>query len=123
MGAFAVGCTSDARTLAVFAFRRNKVDICDVEDPFYSYWRKSGSNRCSLGRSTLWKREEVSAMLITDWNAATRALPVLHLKSNYLDRWPNDCTTFSSDAVRIDLTVCSLPSHSNRNMNVHLWFS
>ena len=90
MGAFAVGCTSDARTLAVFAFRRNKVDICDVEDPFYSYWRKSGSNRCSLGRSTLWKREEVSAMLITDWNAATRALPVLHLKSNYLDRWPND---------------------------------
>jgi len=91
MGAFAVGCTSDARTLAVFAFRRNKVDICDVEDPFYSYWRKSGSNRCSLGRSTLWKREEVSAMLITDWNAATRALPVLHLKSNYLDRWPNDC--------------------------------
>jgi len=91
MGAFAVGCTSDARTLAVFAFRRNKVDICDVEDQFYSYWRKSGSNRCSLGRSTLWKREEVSAMLITDWNAATRALPVLHLKSNYLDRWPNDC--------------------------------
>jgi len=35
--------------------------------------------------STLWK----SAMLITDWNAATRALPVLHLKANYLDRWPN----------------------------------
>ena len=30
---------------------------------------------------------------------------------------------FSSDAVRVDLTVCSLPSHSNRNMNVHLWFS
>ena len=30
---------------------------------------------------------------------------------------------FSSDAVWIDLSVCSLPSHSNRNMNVHLWFS
>ena len=30
-------------------------------------------------------------MLITRWNEASRALPVLALKSNYLDRWPNDC--------------------------------
>ena len=30
-------------------------------------------------------------MLITRWNEASRALPVLTLKSNYLDRWPNDC--------------------------------
>ena len=30
-------------------------------------------------------------MLITYWNEASRALPVLTLKSNYLDRWPNDC--------------------------------
>jgi len=31
-------------------------------------------------------------MLITRWNEAFWALPVLTLKSNYLDRWPNDCT-------------------------------
>ena len=31
-------------------------------------------------------------MLITRWNEASRALPVLALKPNYLDRWPNDCT-------------------------------
>ena len=91
MGAFAVGCTSDAVRWQSSRFAKTKWISVMVEDPFYSYWRKSGSNRCSLGRSTLWKREEVSAMLITDWNAATRALPVLHLKSNYLDRWPNDC--------------------------------
>ena len=30
-------------------------------------------------------------MLITRWNEASRALPVLALKSNYLDRWPIDC--------------------------------
>ena len=30
-------------------------------------------------------------MLITRWNEASRALPVLTLKYNYLDRWPNDC--------------------------------
>ena len=30
---------------------------------------------------------------------------------------------FRSDAVWIYLTVYSLPSHSNRNMIVHLWFS
>ena len=30
-------------------------------------------------------------MLITRWNEASRALPVLALKSNYLDCWPNDC--------------------------------
>ena len=29
-------------------------------------------------------------MLITRWNEASRALPILALKSNYLDRWPND---------------------------------
>ena len=29
-------------------------------------------------------------MLITRWNEASRALPVLALKSNYLDRWLND---------------------------------
>ena len=29
-------------------------------------------------------------MQITRWNEASRALPVLALKSNYLDRWPND---------------------------------
>jgi len=30
-------------------------------------------------------------MLIIRWNEASLALPVLTLKSNYLDRWPNDC--------------------------------
>ena len=30
-------------------------------------------------------------MLITHWNEASRALPVLTIKSNYLDRWPTDC--------------------------------
>ena len=30
-------------------------------------------------------------MLITRWNEASRALPVSTLKSNYLDRWLNDC--------------------------------
>ena len=30
-------------------------------------------------------------MLITRWNEASRALPVLALKSNYLDGWLNDC--------------------------------
>jgi len=34
-------------------------------------------------------------MLITRWNEASRALPVLTLKSNYLDRWPNDRLGFS----------------------------
>jgi len=31
-------------------------------------------------------------MVITRWNEASRALPVLALKSNYLDRWLNDCS-------------------------------
>ena len=34
-------------------------------------------------------------MLIAHWNEASRALPVLTLKSNYLDRWPTDCSGFS----------------------------
>jgi len=45
-------------------------------------------------------------MLITDWNAATRALPVLHLKSNYLDRWPNDCMLHES-AELVCARVCN----------------
>ena len=35
-------------------------------------------------------------MLITRWNEASRELPVLALKSNYLDRWPNDRKLSSS---------------------------
>ena len=40
-------------------------------------------------------------MLITRWNEASRALPVLTLKSNYLDRWPNDCSLWDYDNVKL----------------------
>ena len=53
--------------------------------------RKSGLNRPWLERAVCWKRQEVSGTLITRWNEASWALPVLALKSNYLDRWLNDC--------------------------------
>jgi len=42
-------------------------------------------------------------MLITHWNEASRALPVLTLKSNYLDRCPNDCI----------YSFCSLKLHDD----------
>ena len=42
-------------------------------------------------------------MLITRWNEASRALPVLALKSNYLDRWPNDCKSGWHNLYRIYL--------------------
>ena len=58
--------------------------------PLYRNTRKSGLNRPWLERAVCWKSQEVSSMLITRWNEASRALPVLALKSNYLDRWPND---------------------------------
>ena len=79
---FAVPWTDDAVAPAVFAFRQNKVDIRVVDNPFYTCRPNSGSKRCFLERSALWNREEVSAMLIIDWNAALRTLPVLHLNSN-----------------------------------------
>ena len=43
-------------------------------------------------------------MLIRRWNEASRALPVLALKSNYLDRWPiwpNDCFSQAFPSVFI----------------------
>ena len=47
-------------------------------------------NRPWLERAACRKRQEVSGMLITHWNVASRALPAFALKSNYLDHWPND---------------------------------
>ena len=70
---FAVPWTDDAVAPAVFAFRQNKVDIRVVDNPFYTCRPNSGSKRCFLERSALWNREEVSAMLIIDWNAALRS--------------------------------------------------
>jgi len=40
----------------------------------------SGLIRPWLGRAVCWKRQEVSGMLITHWNEASRVLPVLALK-------------------------------------------
>ena len=55
--------------------------------PFYKNGRNSGLNLPWLERAVCWKRQEVSGILITHWNEASRALPVLALNSNYLDRW------------------------------------
>ena len=69
---------------------RAKVDFREAQVPFYKNGRKSGLNLPWLERAVCWKRQEVSGILITHWNEASRALPVLALNSNYLDRWPND---------------------------------
>ena len=47
------------------------------------------------GESSLLEKEG-SGMLVTRWNEASRELPVLALKPNYLDRWPNDPKLSSS---------------------------
>ena len=69
---------------------RAKVDFREAQVPFYKNGRKSGLNLPWLERAVCWKRQEVSGILITHWNEASRALPVLALNSNYLDCWPND---------------------------------
>ena len=48
-------------------------------------------------------------MLIAHWNEASRALPVLTLKSNYLDRWPNDWKVFSVKIVFSPIRKSFLP--------------
>jgi len=55
--------------------------------PVYINGRKSGLNQPWLERAACWKGQEASG-IITHWNVASRALPVLALKSNYLDHWP-----------------------------------
>ena len=67
------------------------MDFREAKVPLYKNERKSGLNRPWFERAACWKRQEVSGTLITRWNEASRALPVLALKSNYLDRWLNDC--------------------------------
>ena len=49
-------------------------------------------------------------MLITRWNEASWALPVLTLKSNNLDRWPNDWV----------LQNTSVQCQTNLLLNFHL---
>ena len=51
-------------------------------------------------------------MLIAHWNEASRTLPVLTLKSNYLDRWPTDwhratalCSADASRSMLMDQKV------------------
>ena len=81
------------------------MDFREVQVPVYINGCKSGLNRPWLERAACWKRQEVSGMLITHWNVASRALPVLALKSNYLDRWPNDC--FLSTGMNLyDMDIC-----------------
>ena len=54
-------------------------------------------------------------MLITRWNEASRALPVLALKSNYLDCWPTDCQSKSLQQIlQLHLLFQYLCSASSR---------
>ena len=101
----AITLTKAACTTLSFTLRRPNVDFREVQVPVYINGRKSGLNRPWLERATCWKRQEVSGMLITHWNVASRALPVLALKSNYLDRWPNDWVMLAHSAPKIGLTL------------------
>ena len=77
-----------ARTTPSFTYCRANIDFREAQVPFYKNGRKSGLNLPWLKRAVCWKRQEVSGILITHWNEASRALSVLAL--NYLDCWPND---------------------------------
>ena len=67
------------------------MDFHETKVPLYINGRKSGLNLSWFEGATCWKRQEVCGMLITHRNVASRALAVLALNSNYLDRWLNDC--------------------------------
>ena len=55
------------------AQRCPKVDLCKAKVALYRNEKKSWP---WLERAVRWKRQEVSGMLITIWNAAFQALPV-----------------------------------------------
>ena len=64
---------------------------CMLELNFAIYYRAASLPSQAFQESqAFFKHSPQSGMLITHWNVASRALPVLALKSNYLDRWPND---------------------------------
>ena len=113
----AITLTKAARTTPSFTWRRPNVDFREVQVPVYINGRKSDLNRPWLERAACWKRQEVSGMLITHWNVASRALPVLALKSNYLDRWPNNWLT-----VPFGLPMCPLWSGLKNNFASPLLF-
>jgi len=61
-----------------------------MEHRYHSINRyKSSLNWPWLERTACLKRQEVSSILFTHWNAASSALLVLALNSNYLDNWLN----------------------------------
>ena len=83
----AITLTKATRTTLSFTWWWPNIDFREVQVPVYINVCKSGLNRPWLEKAACWERQEVSGMLITHWNVASRALPVLAL----LDRWPNDC--------------------------------
>ena len=52
---------------------RANIDFREAQAPFYKNGRKSGLNLPCLERAVCWKRQEVSGILITHWNEASRA--------------------------------------------------
>ena len=74
------------------AWHQPKVDFRKAKVTLYWNKHKFGLNRPWLERAVCWKGQavHVSDMLIICRNEVSRALPVLALKSNYLDHWLND---------------------------------
>ena len=89
--------TKAARTTLGFTWWQPNVDFREVQVPVYINGCKSGLNQLWFERAACWKRQEVSDMLITHWNAASRALPAFALKSNYLDSWPSNSPPLPQD--------------------------
>jgi len=79
--------TEAAHTTPSLDCCRANMDFCEAQVPFYINGCKSSLNWPRLERTASWKRQEVSGILITHWDVASRAFLVLTINSNYLDHW------------------------------------
>ncbi len=83
-----MGWAEAAGTRQRSAGRQPNLDILTLRALFYARQCKSGVNPSFLGRAGSSRTREVSATLITLWNASLRELPVFQsLLVLFLDRW------------------------------------